>query len=345
MSRVRSGMRAVTRTKRSAAVTAFKLAVSGSLIYWIFRGIDLGEVLVALRHANVGFLLLALALNSGAVTYLRARRWRSLLRAQGVSADTWFLFKSYMASYMFSSFLPSTIGGDIVRVYDSWRLAGRGVVAVTTVIVDRLLGILALVLLAVAVLPFSTRVGTAIPYLGVWTASGAALTAAVVWMIFSNSTHRNRIMRSLHARVPSRFAGLADATLEALASFAGRRWLLSQTLLLSLGMQVLIIVQYYFISEALGFPVPLQDYVLFIPIAVIVMMIPVSINAIGLREGLFVFFLSTYDIGTSEALAFIWLLYARIAITGLMGGAVYLFGKGSATKPSTGLASDTPGNA
>ena len=337
-------MRAIARTKRSAAVTAFKLAVSGSLIYWIFRGIDVGEVLDALRHANVGFLLLALALNSGAVTYLRARRWRSLLRAQGVSADTWFLFKSYMASYMFSSFLPSTIGGDVVRVYDSWRLAGKGVVAVATVIVDRLLGILALVLLALAVLPFSTRVGTAIPYVGVWTASAGVLTAAVVWMIFSNSAYRNRIMSSLRSLVPARFAGVADATLEALTSFGGRRGLLSQTLLLSLGMQLLIIVQYYLISEALGFPVPLQDYLLFIPIAVIVMMIPVSINAIGLREGLFVFFLSTYDIGTSEALAFIWLLYARIAITGLMGGAVYLLGKQNATKTSQGLATDLAGN-
>ncbi len=96
----------------------FKLVVSGGLIYWILRNSDLQEVVNSLISADrlllsVAFLLLFVGY------FLTAFRWRTLIRAQESDAPVLQLVKSFMVALFFNNFLPSTFGGDVVRMYDS----------------------------------------------------------------------------------------------------------------------------------------------------------------------------------------------------------------------------------
>src|SRR5690606_28322746 len=76
---------------------------------------------------------------------------------------------------------------------------------------------------------------------------------------------------------------------------------------------------------SLGLPVLFLNYFLIIPAALLVMMAPVSINGIGLREGAFAFFFGLFGVGRAEAVAFAWIAYGLLLIQGLLGGLVYAF--------------------
>ena len=91
----------VANTKR-LILTAIKFVISGSLIYWIVRDSNLREIFMSVRSADIPLLLLAFSLNFVG-TYLRAHRWRVLLKAQGVDASIIYLINSTMVSFFFSN--------------------------------------------------------------------------------------------------------------------------------------------------------------------------------------------------------------------------------------------------
>src|SRR5438270_9403564 len=105
---------------RSRTGLALRLAVSAALIAWILARTPFHEVGDAFRAADLRFVLLALALNLFD-TFASVRRWRLLIRAQGGEAGFSFLVRSYLVGIFFNNFLPSTIGGDTVRVIDTSR--------------------------------------------------------------------------------------------------------------------------------------------------------------------------------------------------------------------------------
>src|SRR6476661_8524065 len=126
---------------------ALRLAVSAALIAWILARTPFREVGAAFRAADLRFVLLALALNLFD-TLASVRRWRLLLRAQGGDAPFGSLVRSYFVGIFFNNFLPSTIGGDTVRVIDTARAGVGRARAVAIIFVDRFVGLLALVLFA-----------------------------------------------------------------------------------------------------------------------------------------------------------------------------------------------------
>src|SRR5690606_900503 len=105
--------------RRSGRVLAIKAAVSALLIYWILQTIDLKEVVRAVRTAYVPLLVTAFFLHFVG-NILSVQRWRLLLKVHGVRLKFLFLVGSYMVGVFFNNFLPSTIGGDGMRAFDTW---------------------------------------------------------------------------------------------------------------------------------------------------------------------------------------------------------------------------------
>ena len=304
---------------KRALVLPLKLAVSAGLIYVILRGVALEAVWRALGRADPWLLALAFAmffLGYG----ITAWRWRILLAAQGVQAPLGYLVRSFMVAIFFNNFLPSTIGGDAVRVYDSWRAGGGKARAVAVVFTDRLFGMSALLLLATLALWWAPpavaglaglRGFLALALLGV----GGLLVAffrglGLPWL------ERWRRHPGLAGRVLDRLA-------EAVAAFRGRRDVVAKALGLSLLLQANVILHYLLIGWALHLPVPWPAYFLIVPIAILTMMLPVSINGIGVREGVFVFLLGLYGVARPEALALAWIAFGFVLAQGVLGGVVY----------------------
>ena len=132
--------------KRSALV-GVKVAISLALLAYLFSITDLGALEERVRTADL-LDLLAAVLCFVLMLALATWRWRMLLGALGARAPVGHLTASYLVATFFNNFLPSNIGGDIVRVRDSSKLTGSTATSLAVVGIDRILGFGALYLLA-----------------------------------------------------------------------------------------------------------------------------------------------------------------------------------------------------
>ena len=311
------------RSTRQRVLFHIKWLVSLGLLAFILSTANMAAVWQALVGTNYLLILAAAVLNPVGGTLI-ALRWQGLLKSQGVHAPLKKLIQSCIAANFFRQFLPSTIGGDALRAYDSWKLGASKTVAVTTLAVDRVFGIVILLLFAMVALLLSPPILPGVPLLSLWITLGAVGLGALVLVIFLPTSGLFKPVDRVVRLLPMVFQGAFDKLAGSLAQFQGQQALMFRSLGYSLLLQVNVVVFYYLIGTALGLPVPFLAYFIIIPIAVLVMMLPISINAIGLREGIFVLLLALFGVGSSEAIAFAWLEYGLILLYGVMGGIVYV---------------------
>lgn len=302
--------------------TLLRLAVSAALIAWILRGTDLREVWGAFRTADVRYILIGVSLIP--LGYLSSViRWRLLLRSQGGDATLGFLFRSLMTGVFFNNFLPSTIGGDAVRVLDTMRSGvGRGT-ALTIIVVDRFVGLLALMLFAAVGLLAAGGLTERVPDLAFWVLGGGGAMAIAAAVLFLPSRRGPDLLARLAARLPGKVGALAGKVAAALFAFQGKGKALAGAFFWSLCLQTLVVINGWVLARALGIGLGLAPFFLIIPLAVFIMMVPVSINGIGVRENVLVFFLAALGVAESTGLAFAWLDYSILLLQAVVGGLVY----------------------
>ena len=285
-------------TMNRRASLLLRLAVSAALIAWILSRTPFREVAAAFRSADLRWVLAALALTPLGY-FVSVRRWRLLIRSQGGDATLPFLVRSFLVGVFFNNFLPSTIGGDTVRVLDTARTGVGRAKAVAIVFVDRFVGLLALMLFAVlGVLK--------VPSLYTWVIGGAAGLALIAVLVFV-----------LPRIVATRF------------SFQWPVSVLARAFAWSLLLQTLVVLNGYFLSRALHVPIPLASFFLIVPLALFVMMLPVSINAIGVRENAWAFFFAAFGVPAALGVAVAWLDYGLVLLQALVGGMVYASQRGA----------------
>src|SRR5262249_5054680 len=134
--------------KRSALLV-FKIAVSIGLLAYLFSTTDLDALQRRVRTGDPMLLALAMVLYA-TILAISTWRWRVLLHAQGFPASMADLSASYLVATFFNNFLPSNIGGDVIRVRDSSRLTGSTTTSLAVVAIDRILGLGALYVLALS---------------------------------------------------------------------------------------------------------------------------------------------------------------------------------------------------
>src|SRR5436190_20603228 len=132
---------------RRRALILFKLAVSVALLALLFSKIDAGRLWTTARRASLPWL------GAGLAVYLvnvlaSVWRWRILLEAQAVDVPGATLLGSFLVALFFNNFLPSNIGGDVVRIRDTAREARSKTLATIVVLTDRVIGLIGLALVA-----------------------------------------------------------------------------------------------------------------------------------------------------------------------------------------------------
>jgi uncharacterized protein (TIRG00374 family) len=302
---------------------AVKALASAGLLYWVLRGTDLGEVTRALAAANVSLLVVAFGMCFVGY-FLSVTRWGVLLSAQGVPVRKRKLVHTYLVAMFFNNFLPSTIGGDAYRAYESWRWGSSKSGALAVVFVDRFLGLVALVLFALGASAVWQGI-SGVVRLPTWTiALAAAGMVGVVWAIFF--TPALTLGRQLERTgLPgSKFvAGIVGRVKDAFQDFRGRRDALAKAMFLSLALQTNVVLYYYVMARALGFDVGLPPFFLIIPLSIFAMLIPISINGIGIRENAFAFFFALFGVAKAESVALAFVDYGLLLLQGAVGAIAY----------------------
>ncbi|MFQ5601676.1 MAG: YbhN family protein [bacterium] len=306
---------------------AFKLLISASLIFFLVSKTNLHEIGRSMKSANM--LLIGLSFLLHGIGYFSSSyRWQLLLRAQGFRVPVGYLVRSYAVAMFFNNLLPSTIGGDGYRAIDTARCDIPKLKALAIVIVERFLGLFALMIFAMLALALATELTTEIHNLWMWSFLTFALMAGAVWMIFFHSGKVPWLRKILNLPGMSLVNKVLMKITDSFAPFRGKTQALAWGMLLSVVLQLNVIFHYYLISEALSLAIPFVKFLVIIPLSMFIQMVPVSINGIGLRESFYVFFLSKiYGAPIAAALAFSWLAYGMILLLGIVGGIIYAFRK------------------
>lgn len=308
--------------KKKPVLLLFKISLSLGLILWITRGVDLGEVFTIIAKADLP--LLALAFSLFFLGYvITAFRWRTLIRAQGGDAPILYLVRSFMVALFFNNFLPSTVGGDLVRMYDSWRLGNTKTGAVAVVLIDRFLGVTVLLCFALVAFKLSPDISGQIPKLGLWISSALIGAAIGCWLIFVTPVDRMESLSRRFHGLAGRTAQLFIKVLTAFQAYRGQQRAVAGAFALSVLLQLNVVFHFALVAWALDIRVPIEAMFLIVPVAVFIMMLPISINAIGVREAIFVFLFSIYGVADEQSLALAWVAYGFTLAQGVLGGAVF----------------------
>jgi glycosyltransferase 2 family protein len=298
----------------------FKITISTILLAWIINRASIAEIFAAVWSASIPLLLAAYALTCVGII-LTVFRWRLLLRAQGAPLPALRLLQSYLVAMFFNNFLPSTVGGDASRAYDCYRMTGGNTRAMSSVIVDRLLGLLALVVVALGSLHFARAVSDQVPVLALWLSLAVMVLGSAIGAIFFGLPSRGTA--SAMALLPQQLSRAIALLAGAFELYRGQWRMLVVASALSLLLQFNVIVHFILIAQALGLEVPARDFCLIVPLVSFVIMLPISINGIGLRETALAVVLGYYGVATAEAVALAWLVHLGSLICSMAGGVIY----------------------
>lgn len=297
------------------------LISAGLIAYVLWRIEDPAQVLRIIGAAQPLYLAAAfLLIFSGLV--IGAFRWQLLLSANGISATIPFLLGSGCVASFVRLFLPSTIGGDAVRTYDSWRAGASKSLALATIGVDRLLGLFALVLVACGAMFFNPTIA-AIPG-AKWIAMliALAMLTVIFWIFFVGRDAPSPIMR-LWRLIPTAVRRPFDKLFAALGSFHGHHDVLVKVFSLGLLLQLNVIAFYWLIALGLGLDISFLQMLAAAPIAIFVMLVPLTINGIGLRETVWAMLLGAYGFEEADGVALGVVEFGLFLAFGLLGGLVY----------------------
>lgn len=285
-----------------------RLAITAIILALLAMGIDMRAAGTAIAQIDLRYLaaVLALVLVDRSVMILR---WILLLRARGIAITTAKAINLFLVSSFVGSFLPAGIGGDAARAYGLARDAVTGSDAVASVAVDRLLGVLSLVVMAVVGVIAWTPDGRSD-----WRIAAAivALTLACGAVFWANELLRWVIPDHRHGNFfTRRLLKVADAV----GRYRGHRGVLLHVMAWSILVQVLRVTQAYLLGLGLGMTVPYAYFLLFMPLGLLMLLLPISISGFGVPQGVIVWLLRPMGVPDAQSFA----LSTLIVLTGLAG--------------------------
>lgn len=299
-----------------------QFVISMTLLGYLFWKTDFSELSSELQQANPWWLMLAFSLLFVG-KLLTGYRWQTLLTAHQIRIPLSLLINSLFVGQFFNSFLPSMIGGDTVRAYDTVTYSGQRTEAITTVVVDRLVGVFALALLGIVAFCLGLFISQEMSIFAWFVIGMMVLATAALALLFSSQV--GHLLKHLLERLRlAKLSNKLNRIYETLATMKEQKGKLLVALFLSLALQVNVIFFYAFVGFALGLDVSLLYYFVIIPIVLVVTQVPMTINGLGLREGIYVFLLGMIGVAPHSALAFSLVAFGLMLSQGIIGG--FLFG-------------------
>ncbi len=304
------------------ALLLVKLVLSIGLLVYLLRSVDLSDVF---RHVIEGrqSLFAVAILIYAIVVLLSTVRWKILLDALGGSPGFKKLWQSYMVATFFNNFLPSNVGGDVVRVRDAARSAGSHTASLTVAVLDRVIGFVALYFIAATAFLFG---GSMVR--GLAGARVILLGLTGVFVVLGAIFLRSGMVTALIDRVGLRRFPWAYEKFEsvqaAVNAFRARKSALIEAFVLSLGLQLLGVSYFFMVARALKIPLGFGACLLMVPLCTLIQAIPISFNGWGLREGVYVVYFSQVGLPRESALAFSIVAAGMVVMFSISGLFVWL---------------------
>lgn len=301
--------------------TVLRITVSliaiGGLLWWMRD--ELGDIFAALAQTKIWIFGLAF-LTMVSTIFIISLRLKKIFQAQNIFLTLKDLIYLSFIGYFFNNFLPTALGGDVVKAYYAYKKTGKKLESFTAVLVDRTMGLFSLALIAsIALIIAGRSIETTYIKAAILVILGGALLFGLILFNSAAASKFSLVLRIFRlVRIESKMKRIYDAVL----SYRFHKRAIFQAFCISLVSQSVWISANYFLARSLSIDVHVKSFFLRLPIIMAAGMVP-SIGGLGVSEGAYVYFFKDI-IGANFAFATSLLVRASLLGIGLIGGVVYM---------------------
>lgn len=309
MLEIRLLMTAISKPTKKYIILLCKICVAAVCLTWVGLTLDWAQMRRIFAELDI------LSLSICGILFIVSQiivalRWNFLLRAQAIRIKNMTAVKLQLLGLFYNNFLPGSIGGDFLRAWYVSKHTDKKVEAAFSVFVDRVLGMLAMVVLGVAgyifiastgqldaasgsEMPKSSGISKFYPF--VFIIAGVLLAIVLVFVSFKGG-------RALINKAWNRGLDILSKLLTSFKTYAKKPFTVLFALILTYFSQSINIIGFWLLGKSMGIEVGLQYYFIFFPISWVVGVIPISVGGIGVIEGLLTFLF--VSVGASQEHAF-----------------------------------------
>jgi glycosyltransferase 2 family protein len=288
-------------SKRRLVRILLTLALTGACLAYILWQLDVGRTVDILLDSHLGWFFGALAIMLGGVPPM-AYRWKKLLEARGIREGFAWVNRTYLVSYTAGQVLPSAVGGDAYRIYETARRhPGRLGDMTAIVLLERALGGVATLVLAA--IGFALAIGRYDVGAYLWIEALFVVGTLVLAVMFFSRSARGLLRRVVPLLRTLRLERPLRALYEGVHFFRDHVRLMAWISLLTLGVQAVRVLSIWMAGRAVGVDLSPRPYYVMGPLLFLVLIVPFTVNGIAVREAFFVSFLGQLGVEKEAALA------------------------------------------
>jgi glycosyltransferase 2 family protein len=302
---------------------AATLAVSAFAIGYIVLKINIGQTLHILGSADQAWVAVSAFLIL--ITILpMSWRWQRLLAARGIHEDIPWLTRAYFVSYAVGQVLPTSVGGDASRIYETSRRHPGQITPITgSVLLERALG--GAVTLLLAGVGFLLAIGRYDIGAYLWIELLFILGTVVLGVVFFSRTVRRRLVFAVPLARRLRVERIARAVYDGIHGYRDHPGALLVVSATTLVVQLGRILSIYAAGRAVGIDLSPLPYIVLGPLLFLVMLVPFTVNGLAVREAFFVSFLGKLGVGADQAFACGFLFFLLTLVLSLPGLGIILW--------------------
>lgn len=306
--------------------TLLKCIISFALIAFLVQRIGILSITEVISSVSLNWICVAFCVFLISHV-IGSYQWWLLLRTEEITIDFFSALKFYFVGLFFNNFLPSSLGGDLFRMFDINKFSSKDTSAVFSVIIDRFMGFFVLSCFAILAFPVivmenifnQNHIIYFVIFIGFW---------IFVLFLFFNKNVAQPFAWIYEKLTPEKIHLKTREVYKKIHSFGRSRSLFFKLVILSMLIQSLRILMHYFVSRSLGVDVSFKYFFFIIPFIAILSSLPISIGGIGIRESVgMILFHALAGIQNDIAVSIEFLAYLIAIVSSVPGGIIFIIRK------------------
>jgi len=281
------------------------------------------KIIDAIKNINLLWFSCTLIIPALVIPLLATVRWQIILSPGDINLKLRDMLKLTYTGLFFNLVFPGSVGGDAIKGVIFYRLTKNSSLAASSIVLDRMIGLLALTILSAIASGIYYKISADTTYILV--SGGFLLILLFTFCLMVISPFQNLLLSLLRWTKMKKLEDFTQKSLNFLTWFRKNPGVLFLTVGLSIISHILSVIICYLIGLSLGLKIFIGYHFLFFPLIALIFSIPVSIAGLGLREGAFAYFYSLIGVPEEASLALSLLYFFQCMLVSLMGGVIYMF--------------------
>ncbi|MDD3375006.1 MAG: lysylphosphatidylglycerol synthase transmembrane domain-containing protein [Candidatus Omnitrophica bacterium] len=303
---------------KELASLLLRVGLSAALLFYLFKKIDVAKMMDILKEANFAYLFAGLFFMF-VIYFLILIRWDIIIRYLGIKVPFKSVARCFLIGSFFNLFLPTSTGGDVVKTIGLFRDTSEKTKVVASVLLDRVFGLVALVIVSIVAFASAYRI-VYDKFLLIAIGMISLATALGILFLF------NERLYSFACQVFNKWPVVKDKLMElhyAIVLIKEKKQALFLVISISCFVQVLLAIVFYLTAKGLHQDVGLIYWIIFVPLICVASAFP-SIGGLGVRDVSSVYLFSKVGVAAATAASMSLINFLFMAIIGLIGAMVYV---------------------